>query len=196
MIATLANGAKNTIVQAAIDNLFKDSEEVNISYEGDFGPVNEIGSRVPVEVIEGAIPSDFPTGIYIRNGPNPQFGGKIKESPFGKLIYHWFEGDGMLHATHFGENGTISYQNKYVETEGYKEEKKQGKALWLNALHGHSNAILMAYLFNQKPDKKCLKLAGTPLVIYHDWLAVHSCHLQFEESIGISSSLGYDCECS
>ncbi|KAI5074323.1 hypothetical protein GOP47_0010284 [Adiantum capillus-veneris] len=168
MITGLMNGAKNAIVQATVDTLFKDSKEVNIAFEGNFGPVDEIGSRVPLEVIDGAIPFDFPTGVYIRNGPNPQFGGKIKNSPFGRLNHHWFEGDGMLHATYFGLGGGVSYQNKYVETEGYREERKQGKQLWLNNIDGDPKAILMAYFFNQLRFNKVNKATCNTTIFTHN----------------------------
>ena len=54
-------------------------------------------------IIEGEVPKDL-FGSYYRNGPDPQF------SPMGGQ-YHWFAGDGMIHAFHF-ENGKISYKNR------------------------------------------------------------------------------------
>ncbi|MCO5604575.1 hypothetical protein L7F22_058743 [Adiantum nelumboides] len=162
------NGGKNALLEAIVDNLFKDSKEANATFEGNFGPVNEIGPRVPLKIIDGAVPIDFPTGVYIRNGPNPQFGGKVKISPFGELNYHWFEGDGMLHATYFGLGGGVSYQNKYVETEGYKEERKQGKQVWLNNLNGHPQCVLMAYLLNQLRFGKVNKPSCNTTVFTHN----------------------------
>ena len=38
--------------------------------------------------IIGELPSEI-SGMFVRNGPNPQF------SPIGN--YHWFDGDGMVH---------------------------------------------------------------------------------------------------
>lgn len=145
-IATLADDTKGRMVRAAVDALFMESSEPNIHFQGNYAPVDEIGDRVPVEVIEGAIPADFPAGVYIRNGPNPQFNGKHMTSPFfGNTIYNWFEGDGMLHATYFGSDGKVSYNNKYVETLGYKEEKKHGRQLWLSTLEGDPKAIAMGF---------------------------------------------------
>jgi hypothetical protein len=52
------------------------------------------GRQLDIELtdIEGEVPKDL-TGMYVRNGPNRRF-----EAP-GR--YHWFDGDGMLHAVRF-----------------------------------------------------------------------------------------------
>ena len=67
---------------------------------GAYGPVfdemNESNLRVT-----GEIPAAL-TGVYMRNGANPQF------APMGR--YHWFDGDGMIHAVYL-ENGTARYKN-------------------------------------------------------------------------------------
>ena len=71
-------------------------------------------------VVEGEVPQDL-FGSYYRNGPDPQFPPKDGH-------YHWFGGDGMIHAFHF-ENGKISYKNRWVQTSKYKQERKAGKSL-------------------------------------------------------------------
>ncbi|WP_328806138.1 carotenoid oxygenase family protein [Paraburkholderia solitsugae] len=53
--------------------------------------------------ITGEVPKALRGTLY-RNGPNPQF------APRGP--YHWFSGDGMLHAFHFDE-GRVSYRNRW-----------------------------------------------------------------------------------
>ena len=86
--------------------------------EGPFAPIDtEISVRC--EVI-GALPDDL-AGVFIRNGSNPKY------TPPGR--YHWFDGDGMLHALHF-ENGTATYRNRYVRTEALAAETAAGHALW------------------------------------------------------------------
>ena len=70
------------------------------------------------EVI-GEIPKDF-SGMYVRNGPVPQ------HTPTGK--YHWYDGDGMLHAVHF-RHGEVSYRNRWVETDGLKADQAAGESL-------------------------------------------------------------------
>ena len=71
-------------------------------------------------IVEGEIPKDL-YGSYYRNGPDPQF------PPMGGA-YHWFAGDGMIHAFHF-ENGKVSYRNRWVRTSKWEQERKAGKSL-------------------------------------------------------------------
>ena len=59
-------------------------------------------------------------GTLYRNGPNPQF------APRGP--YHWFGGDGMIHAFHI-ENGNVSYKNRWVRTPKWELENKEGEGL-------------------------------------------------------------------
>ena len=55
--------------------------------QGNYAPVHEEFTADHMTVI-GTLPPEM-DGMYVRNGPNPQFP-PIKN-------YHWFEGDGMLH---------------------------------------------------------------------------------------------------
>ena len=68
----------------------------------------------------GEIPHDL-DGVYLRNGPNPQF------APPGR--YHWFDGDGMVHAVALPD-GRATYRNRWVRTEGFGLEQQAGGALW------------------------------------------------------------------
>ena len=70
--------------------------------------------------------------MFLRNGPNPQF------DPIG--TYHWFEGDGMLHAFYFS-NGKVQYRNRWVSTERFKMEQQAGKPLLM--LHCQMLLILI-----------------------------------------------------
>ena len=36
--------------------------------QSNFAPVDEVGEGIEIYQIEGAIPEDFPEGVYIRNG--------------------------------------------------------------------------------------------------------------------------------
>jgi carotenoid cleavage dioxygenase-like enzyme len=70
--------------------------------------------------IEGEIPADL-NGLYVRNGPNPRF------EPRGR--YHWFDGDGMMHAMRF-ERGRVEYRNRWVRTQGFHHEDTAGHSLF------------------------------------------------------------------
>ncbi|GJP58677.1 hypothetical protein CLOP_g2072 [Closterium sp. NIES-67] len=61
---------------------------------GNFQPVaNEVPEELDCAVI-GHIPSGL-QGRFIRNGPNPQL------PPSSPALYHWFDGDGMVHSVNF-----------------------------------------------------------------------------------------------
>jgi carotenoid cleavage dioxygenase len=97
--------------------------EVNPFLRGNFAPWREEGVHDDLQVI-GEIPRDL-NGTFFRAGPNPAF------EPEGR--YHWFDGDGMVHAIKI-ENGRASYRNRWVESDGLKEERKAGKPLYRGIL--------------------------------------------------------------
>ena len=76
---------------------------------GNFAPVrDEVTARdLPVT---GAIPPAL-RGRYLRNGPNPI----VDPDP---AMYHWFTGDGMLHAVELADGHAVSYRNRWVRTDG------------------------------------------------------------------------------
>lgn len=87
--------------------------------EGNFAPVREEFTETELKVT-GTLPKAL-EGMFVRNGPNPQF------DPAGS--YHWFDGDGMVHGVRL-RDGKASYRNRYIRTKGYEEEKKAGKPLY------------------------------------------------------------------
>ena len=97
--------------------------ELNPFLRGNFGPWREEGLTENLQVI-GEIPRDL-NGTFFRNGPNPAF------EPDGR--YHWFDGDGMIHAIKL-EDGRASYRNRWVESGGLIEERKAGRALYRGIL--------------------------------------------------------------
>jgi carotenoid cleavage dioxygenase-like enzyme len=92
--------------------------DVNPFLQGNFGPWRMEGVAGDLEVA-GAIPREL-NGTYYRNGPNPAF------EPPGR--YHWFDGDGMIHAITLGD-GRASYRNRYVLSNGLEAERAAGRAL-------------------------------------------------------------------
>lgn len=95
------------------------AHEENPFLQGNFSPVHD--ERVDEAlVVLGDLPKEI-DGLFLRNGPNPRF------SPLG--TYHWFDGDGMMHAIRV-KNGKASYRNRWVRTREFLIEEKEGKALW------------------------------------------------------------------
>ena len=74
------------------DNPFLQGYYEPITFEAD----------APDLVIEGEIPREL-NGTFYRNGPNPQVPPKND--------YHFFTGDGMIHAFTF-DNGRVSHKNR------------------------------------------------------------------------------------
>jgi len=72
--------------------------------------------------VRGEIPRELEGTLY-RNGPNPQF------PPRGVEAYHWFDGDGMIHAISFA-GGRAAYRNRWVRTRRFELERKAGGALF------------------------------------------------------------------
>jgi len=93
--------------------------EANPFLQGNFGPWRMEGDAPDLTVI-GELPREL-HGTYYRNGPNAAF------EPMGR--YHWFDGDGMIHAIHI-EDGRAHYRNRWVASEGLKEERAAGRALY------------------------------------------------------------------
>ena len=84
-----------------------------------------------VEVVEGAIPDDL-DGLYVRNTENPL------HQPITR--YHPFDGDGVVHAIRF-RNGTASYRNRFVRTEGLLAEQETGTSLWAGLAENPRHAV-------------------------------------------------------
>jgi carotenoid cleavage oxygenase len=74
---------------------------------GNFAPVKDELTVTDLPV-EGAIPKEL-NGRLLRNGPNP-----IAPDP---ASYHWFTGDGMLHAIELRDGKALSYRNRWVRTD-------------------------------------------------------------------------------
>jgi carotenoid cleavage dioxygenase-like enzyme len=85
---------------------------------GYYAPVSTESDQ-PQLRISGELPKELRGTLY-RNGPNPQF------APRGP--YHWFAGDGMIHAFHIGD-GRASYMNRWVRTPKWQVEHDAGGSL-------------------------------------------------------------------
>ena len=95
--------------------------EVDHPYlHGVFAPVVDELSSDELIIEQGRVPKDL-DGIYVLNGPNQRY------KPWGR--YHYYDGDGMLHATYFS-GGNVSYKSKWIRTPAFIEEEKQQRAIW------------------------------------------------------------------
>jgi carotenoid cleavage dioxygenase len=113
--------------------------------------------------VSGDLPKALNGWLY-RNGPNPQF------APRGP--YHWFSGDGMLHAFHL-EDGRVSYRNRWVRTPKWELE------------HAEREGLSGAFGNPRYSDPRITELGSTVAntnVVWHSGrlLALEEAHAPFE----------------
>ena len=82
---------------------------VNPYLEGNFAPVLEERTDDHALEVTGVVPPDL-EGRLLRNGPNPV---SLPEDP---ADYHWFSGDGMVHAISLSGGKATGYRNRWVRT--------------------------------------------------------------------------------
>jgi carotenoid cleavage oxygenase len=82
---------------------------VNPYLEGNFAPVLEERTDDHELEVTGVVPPDL-EGRLLRNGPNPV------SVPADPAEYHWFTGEGMLHAISLGGGRATGYRNRWVRT--------------------------------------------------------------------------------
>jgi len=139
----------------------------NLFLDGNFAPVSAEVTAEKLQVIEGAIPADFPDGMFVRNGPNPRFRPDTMEAPFlGRTAHHWFEGDGMLHVVRI-EGGVSSYRNRYIRTDDFQREQAAGQCLYRGIVDTTSLASVVNPLMNLAVFGSAAKNVANTSVIYH-----------------------------
>ena len=77
--------------------------------EGNYAPVSDERTDDHELEVTGVIPPDL-EGRLLRNGPNPAV------LPTDEESYHWFSGDGMLHAISLQGGRAVGYRNRWVRT--------------------------------------------------------------------------------
>ena len=89
-------------------------------FTGNFAPLDKEVTLSALS-IKGTIPAQLSGALY-RVGPNPQY-------PPRDDHYHWFAGDGMVHAF-FIDNGEVAYANRWARTPKWALENQAGRALF------------------------------------------------------------------
>lgn len=89
-------------------------------FTGNFAALTEEYDLTSLEVA-GTLPRAL-SGTLYRVGPSPQF-------PPRDDSYHWFSGDGMVHAFHIHE-GRVAYRNRWARTPKWQLERDAGRALF------------------------------------------------------------------
>lgn len=127
-----------------------------------------------LEVV-GEIPAEL-NGTLYRNGSNPQFEPRDRN-------YHWFSGDGMLHAYHVAD-GKVGYRNRFVQTPKLMLEREHGRSLFGSFNPMRDDPIAMG---------KDSGVANTNIVSHAGrLLALEEGHLPFEVAPHTLESRGYD----
>lgn len=132
-LATTLFNALDDVINNFIDPPLKPSVDPRHVLSDNFAPVDEL-PPTECQVVSGALPSCL-DGVYIRNGPNPQF---LPRGP-----YHLFDGDGMLHAITIS-GGRATLCSRYVKTYKYKIEKETGSPVIPNVFSGFNGLTASA----------------------------------------------------
>ena len=142
---------------------------------GNFAPLRS-EDDFDLEVV-GEIPAGLEGTLY-RTGPNPQF------DPLDPH-YHWFTGDGMVHAFRI-DGGKVTYRNRYVRTPKWELEREHGRALF-----GGFNPMLSDPVTMGKDSG----VANTNILFHAGrLLALEEGHMPFELDRDTLESRGYAAE--
>ena len=164
--------------------------------EGNYAPVMDELAVDSLE-IKGRIPTRL-NGSYLRNGPNPVF----PPSP-----YHWFDGDGMIHSVAL-RNGDASYANRFVRTEGLREERAAGTSLYGGMLAGppfknaantsivhHANRTFAAWEGGSPYEIQTKSIETSGICDFEgQWPHAFTAHPKIDPATGEMLFFGYDSE--
>lgn len=85
---------------------------------------SEAVEPVALRVVEGAIPSDFPSGTYYLTGPG------LFTDDHGSTV-HPLDGHGYLRTFEIdGETGKVTFMARYIQTEAQSEERDPETGQW------------------------------------------------------------------
>ncbi len=104
-----------------------------------------------LELVSGSLPEQL-SGTLYKNGP-----GRLERS--GQWVHHPFDGDGMITAVKI-KNGKITFSNRFVQTEAWKEEEKAGKFIYRGVFGTQKSGGPLANAF----DLRLKNIANTHVV--------------------------------
>lgn len=85
---------------------------------------SESAEPVPLRLVAGSVPADFPAGTYYLAGPG------LFTDDHGSTV-HPLDGHGYLRSFSFaGDGGTVRYSARFVETQAQREEREEGTGRW------------------------------------------------------------------
>jgi carotenoid cleavage dioxygenase-like enzyme len=131
-----------------------------------FKPVATEVRSAKAAFVRGGLPSDFPRGAVLKNGPNARY-----DSAGG-----WLDGDGMVHCVVLPPDASEPrYSRTYLRTCGFSKEEAAGEGLFLGSLVAPDGYRLLWALFKNavraaQPQKDTantafLRLRGTGRVL-------------------------------
>ncbi|CAI0410160.1 unnamed protein product [Linum tenue] len=168
LILNVADDFINTFIDPPSSH--RPSTDPRFVLSGNFSPVVDELPPTECHVIHGSLPPCL-DGAYIRNGPNPQ------HHPRGP--YHFFDGDGMLHALTISRAHPPTLCSRYVKTYKYLTERAAGATLIPNIFSGFNGfpaaaarSILAAarILAGQFDPGNGIGVANTSLAFFDDRL--------------------------
>jgi len=122
-----------------------------------FRNVDQELTAVALTPVRGTVPDEL-KGTFYRNGP-----GRLERG--GQRVHHPFDGDGMVTAVRFSEEG-VSLTNRFVRTEGWQAEEAAGKVLYRGVFGSQKPGGLFANAF----DLRLKNIANTGVVQLGDEL--------------------------
>lgn len=172
MASVALDTVENALISHESQHPLPKTADPRVQIAGNFAPVLEqpVQHSLPVT---GKIPKCI-RGLYVRNGANPLY-----EPVAG---HHLFDGDGMVHAVQFKENGSVSYACRFTETNRFVQEKSLGRPVFPKAigeLHGHLGIarLLLFYargLFGLVDGSNGMGVANAGLVYFNNRLLAMS----------------------